>query len=260
MLAIDRIAYTSRLTNVAVSEKLMFIALPLLCALFIESNLLNLAIIAAFFPITVYFAKLPCSSYLRLLILPAGFIMLSILTICIVPLVGAGTHVIWTFELLGTGYAISSASLQSGIQLFTKSLAAISCLYFFALNTPINSLLAYLQSLGVSGLLLTLMEFIYRFIFIIYEQACVLHTAQASRLGHGSLLSSLRAYYQLFTCVFVRSLGRVDRINNALLSRGFDNNFQHFAMQQEHSPKLQKLTWLCAVVLIGSCLVERGWL
>lgn len=260
MLAIDRIAYTSSLSNVSVGEKLVFIMLPMLCALFAASNKLNLAIIITIFPITLYFSHISWQSYLRLLLLPVGFIALSIITICIIPITSAHSEILFQFVLFNQTYALSLDSLQSGLQLLSKSLAAISCLYFFALNTPINSLLAYLQRLGVSGLLLALMEFIYRFIFILYEQAGVIHTAQASRLGHSSFFKSIRAYYQLFTYVFLRSLGRIERINNALVSRGFDNTFHHLARAQEHSPQLRILTFICALLIISGYILERGWL
>lgn len=253
MLLIDKIAYTSHLSTVSVREKLIFILLPLLMALFAASNLLNLAIIVGLCPITLYFSRVSLVTYVRLLMLPAAFLLLSVITICIVPTANAHGYQLFSLQVFGSAYALSTGSLLSGLQLLSKSLAAISCLYFFALNTPLNSLLAYLQSLGVSSLLLTLMEFIYRFIFILYEQSGVMYTAQVSRLGYGGLIVSCKSYYQLFSCVFLRSLDKVDRINNALLSRGFDSNFQQFAVQQEHSPKLRKLTWSCALLLIG------GW-
>lgn len=260
MLAIDRIAYTSSLSNVSVKEKLLFIMLPMLVALFASSNMLNLAIILAICPITLYFSHISWQAYLRLLLLPVGFIILSIITICIIPAASAHGQILLTFSLFSESYALSWDSIQSGLQLLSKSLAAISCLYFLALNTPLNSLLAYLQNLGVSSLLLTLMEFIYRFIFILYEQAGVIHTAQASRLGHSGFFRSIRAYYQLFTYVFLRSLGRIERINNALISRGFDNSFHHLAHTQEHSPQLRRLTLICTLLLIIGYTLERGWL
>lgn len=258
MLAIDKIAYASRLSAVSIGEKLCFILLPLLCALFAGSNLLNIVIILCMCPVTLYFSRMRFRNYLKLLLLPASFIIISIITLCIIPVATTHDSAIFSFELFGNAYMLSLNSLRSAMQIFYKSLAAISCLYFLALNTPINSLLAYLQRLGVSSLLLTLMEFIYRFIFILYEQACIMHTAQASRLGHSNFFKSIRAYYQLFACVFLRSLVKVERVNNALISRGFDSNFQHFEAQQEHSTQLQKLT--CGYTLLFFCVffLERG--
>lgn len=260
MLYIDKLAYASKLSNVSVQEKLYFICLPLLCALFLHSNILNIVIVCLMGLATLHFAKIRPWNYLKLLAIPAGFIIISVLTLCIVELTPTSGTALFSFTVFSTVYALSIPALYNGLAIFLRAIAAISCLYFFALNTPLNSLLAYLQNLGVSSLILTLMDFIYRFIFIIYEQACITHTAQLARMGHSSLFKSLTAYYQLFSSVFIRSFIKIDRINNALISRGFDNNFSYQHTVGTHSSMLQKMTGLCALILLLGFFLEKGYI
>lgn len=260
MFYIDKLAYASKLSGVSVQEKLCFIGLPLLSALFLQSNLLNILIVCLMGIATLHFAKIKIWNYLKLLLVPAVFIIISVLSLCIIELAHSNGPILFSFTLFSTAYGLSINSLYAGLSIFLRAIAGISCLYFLALNTPLNALLGYLQSLGVSSIILTLMDFIYRFIFIIYEQACITHVAQLSRMGHSSFLKSLSAYYQLFSSVFIRSFIKIDRINNALISRGFDNNFSYQHTTGTHSSILQKMTGLYVLILLLSFFLEKGYI
>lgn len=260
MLYIDKVAYASKLSNTSVREKFLFIFLPLLSTLFVHNNLLNIFLLLSMSAATLHFAKINFKNYLKLLAIPSGFVLVSIVTLCIVNATTTTSSIIFAFDIFGSQYALTTQSLSIGIAMFFRAIAGIACLYFFALNTPLNAVLAYLQRLGVSGMILTLMEFIYRFIFILYEQACITHTAQLSRMGHSSFSKSLHAYSQLFSCIFIRSFIKIDRVNNALIARGFNNNFHYCQSSEVHSASLQKITGVYALLIALGFCIERGYL
>jgi cobalt/nickel transport system permease protein len=101
------------------------------------------------------------------------------------------------------------------------------------------------------------MELMYRFIFIIWDEAGRIHTAQASRLGYGSFADSLRSLGELAASVFIRAFKRADRIGLALESRGFEGNFEYLCERESSSPRLAALTALSASALTIVGTLER---
>jgi cobalt/nickel transport system permease protein len=62
------------------------------------------------------------------------------------------------------------------------------------------------------------------------------------------------------TSVFFRAFRRVDRVNTALESRGFDGSFELLAEKEETSRPLTVLTVISAVGLIAVGTIERLFL
>ncbi len=208
MIVIDKYAYNSKIAGYRLSGKLVFAGVPLLLCLFSTSTITNAAVTASMAMATIYWGSMSAGRYLKLLIIPMGFIFM---------------------DLAGYKYGVTYESLSKGILIAMRSIAAISCFYFIALNTPMNSIFAFLQRRKVPQLLVDLMELIYRFIFIIWDEWKRIYTAQASRLGYRNLSSSMRSTGELVTMLFVNCLNRAERINLALESRGFNGSFGYLS-------------------------------
>jgi cobalt/nickel transport system permease protein len=101
---------------------------------------------------------------------------------------------------------------------FLSGLAAL----LLVATTPLAELMRGLESLRVPRSLLLVIEFVYRYLFVISEQA------QHMRLAARSRGSSFRASAGVLGVLFARSWERADGIYYAMLARGFNGRFPSF--------------------------------
>ncbi len=255
MSGIDKHAYQSKISRVKASSKLLFsICMMLICLVF-GSNIISLLTIAVMSAATLFLGGCRPVKYLKLMLVPFAFLVTGVITIVINKITDTAAALFY-FRLFGAYFGISRPSLSLGINILLKSLGAVSCLYFFSLNTPMNSFLSLLRR-RMPGVFIELMELIYRFIFIIWDEAQRIRTAQASRLGYEGFKNSMSSLGELVTTVFLRSLRRVDRISVALDSRGFEGNFDYLTEKEESSLLLTGMTILTAVSFTAIGLIER---
>jgi cobalt/nickel transport system permease protein len=103
-------------------------------------------------------------------------------------------------------------------------LSALTAVTMAAL-TPLPALLAGLEKLGVPRFLLLVAHFVYRYLFMLVEEAQQMRIAAASR-GASDLKSARRAAAGALAVLFVRSYERSEAIHRAMLARGFDGRFR----------------------------------
>ena len=131
----------------------------------------------------------------------------------------AQAQALWA--LGNSGWGISRQGLLLAWMVLCKALGALAAVYFFSMNPLITDLTWALRRLRVPGLLVELMELIYRFLFLLREEAARIQVAQKSRLGYQSIPQSLRSAGMLAGMVLLRALRRGDRVYTALESRGY---------------------------------------
>ena len=116
------------------------------------------------------------------------------------------------------------------LNLVSKSyLSALAALVVVAV-TPMPSLLRGLEGLGVPRFLLLVTQFLYRYLFVIPEEAQHMRAASAAR---GATLRGLAARREKFrgaagalAVLFARSYARAEEIHRAMLARGFAGEFR----------------------------------
>lgn len=109
-------------------------------------------------------------------------------------------------------------ALALGEKSFLSGLAAL----LLIATTPLPDLLRGLESFAVPRPLILVVQFIYRYLFVISEQAQHMHLAARSRGA------SFRASAGALGVLFARSWERADGIYRAMLARGFDGRFHAF--------------------------------
>jgi cobalt/nickel transport system permease protein len=104
-------------------------------------------------------------------------------------------------------------------------LSGLAALLLIA-TTPLADFLAALDSLRVPRTLLLVIQFLYRYLFVISEQAQHMRLAAASRHGAGKgRRSRFHAAAGALGVLFARSWERADGIYRAMLARGFRGRF-----------------------------------
>jgi cobalt/nickel transport system permease protein len=125
----------------------------------------------------------------------------------------------------GRALALAEKSFLSGL----ASLLLIA-------TTPLTQLLAALDTLGVPRLLILVVQFLYRYLFVISEQAQ--HMRLAARARQGAIRSNrlqFKAAAGALSVLFARSWERADGIYQAMLARGFSGRFSPFERPHFHT-------------------------
>lgn len=127
-------------------------------------------------------------------------------------------------------------------------LSALAALLLIA-TTPMTQLLRALDSLGVPRPLVLVIQFLYRYLFVISEQAQHMRLASRSRQGAaGARRTGIHAAAGALGVLFARSWKRADGVYQAMLSRGFLGRFPVF--QPIHF-RSRDAAFLAAVIVLS---------
>jgi len=161
---------------------------------------------------TWYFAC--CGVFLLLVVvaarLPASFVALRLLTL----------------EPLVIGVAIL-AFLQPGglavmLRILVKSNLCLLAVLILSNTTPFAEILRVLRALRVPALLVTILALMYRYVFLLIDQAERMTRARASRTFMVRRTGRWKLAAGIVSQLFVRSTERAERIYAAMTARGWD--------------------------------------
>ena len=110
--------------------------------------------------------------------------------------------------------------------LVAKSYLSALAVLLVAGTTPLPHLLRGLELLGAPRFLLMVTQFLYRYLFVISEEAQHMRAAAAARAGGFRRRSAMRAAAGALAVLFARSYARAEGIHRAMLARGFQGRFR----------------------------------
>ena len=111
------------------------------------------------------------------------------------------------------------------VEVFLRSaLSAYTALLLLA-TTPFARLLRALELLRVPAFFLMILYFVYRYLFLLVDQVQNMRRAKECRAPRGRRESLLRAASGALAVLFARSYERAEKVNQALLARGFQGHF-----------------------------------
>lgn len=118
---------------------------------------------------------------------------------------------------------------RAGLLAGKSYLSALAVLILVS-TTPLPQLLRGLEMMGVPNFLLMVTQFLYRYLFVIAEEAAHMRTAGLSRgasvrglVAHGA---RFRAAAGALAVLFARSYARAESIHRAMEARGFRGRFR----------------------------------
>lgn len=123
--------------------------------------------------------------------------------------------------------SLLSGTTERAIGIPVKSfLSALGVLLVVA-TTPLPQILKALESLGAPRIALLVIQFLYRYLFVIFEQAQHMRLAAKCRGGFGGgHRSKFKAAAGALAVLFGRSYERAEGIHQAMLARGFDGHLR----------------------------------
>ncbi|HPW73133.1 MAG: cobalt ECF transporter T component CbiQ [Methanothrix sp.] len=169
--------------------------------------------------IILILAKIPPRIYSRLLLFPLSFALISSLVVALMH--GSG-DMLYALDLFGRVLGIREDGAALALLLIARTFGGMCSLFFIALTTPMIEIFALLSSLRIPKSVIELSMMIYRYIFVLLDQAAMIHNAQVMRLGNRSIRSSLASFSMLASVLFLRSWEQGERLVIAMDARCYD--------------------------------------
>ncbi|MEZ4860784.1 MAG: cobalt ECF transporter T component CbiQ [Caldilineaceae bacterium] len=136
-------------------------------------------------------------------------------------------HTLATLPILG-GLTISQEGVIRFISTVIKSWLSLQIALVLVFVTPFTEILWALRALRLPAPLIAIVSLMYRYLFVLYDEAVRLLRARAARSGMvdgarsgGSLLWRGQVAGRMAGSLMLRSFERSDRIYNAMVARGY---------------------------------------
>lgn len=174
----------------------------------------------------------------------AGVVALSI------PFTRAGI-VLWQMRLGVWTLSVTDAGLALFLSVVVKAWLAVLVSGLLVATTPFPRLLRAMRALHVPPALVATISFMYRYLFVLVDEAMRMQTARDARsVGPGRTVGwRARVLGGMIGSLFIRSYERSERIYAAMLSRGFAGEIR----SMDHMT-WQKRDWLAGLSWMGFML------
>jgi len=129
----------------------------------------------------------------------------------------AGSYNIWFWEI-----TVTHSGIQVLVNVLIKSWISILSLIWLTSTTRTTHLLYALERLRFPHVLVTILSFMYRYLFVIADEMIRMKQARDSRHFGSGRLRQLRTVGNMIGTLFVRSYERSERVYTAMTARGFD--------------------------------------
>ena len=148
-------------------------------------------------------------------------------------MLSAVTMIPWSFmfgrlillEPFALGIAVMALFQVNGTFIFlsilTKSTLCLFTMILLSNTTPFSDLLSTLRRYGVPKLLVTILALMYRYLFVLIDEAERLTRARSSRTFVRTRFKKWSTLASLIGQLFVRSTERAERIYAAMAARGW---------------------------------------
>lgn len=219
-VSIDRYAYQSGMRDYNASYKVLFSVGALIVVIAADNILVSLATVCYMLFLTVILGKVHLHDYVRLMLVPAAFILLSGIAIALQ--IGEAEDALWSLPVFGGSISISRSGLVLAAGTGIKAFGAVSALYLMTLSTPMGEILNVLRKIHVPDMLIELMHLIYRYIFTLLEQNRRQKDAAAARFGYAGFRTSLHTFGMELANLFVLSMKKSGVYYDAMEARGYD--------------------------------------
>jgi cobalt/nickel transport system permease protein len=234
----------------------------IVCAVFALFGVLTLAhwqtamLVFASCMVLAFYSKVSMRLYLRRMLYPLyiiGFVS------AVQPFTYGSTIVAMTPIL---SFPIFYEGLWFGLLIFSRCLAAVAILNLLISISSILEIIGALAWFRAPSVLLDLALLMFRYIFVISEEAERIYNAQKSRCGYSKALGffgRLRNYGALFGMLFTRSYDRAVIIGNAMIARGYTGEKRLFTLS-ERPISARDIIYGLSLILAFTFLILADWL
>lgn len=134
----------------------------------------------------------------------------------------SGQTVLWSGSILGLEIVCHGDGLQEGLRIASRILGAVAVVAAVGFATPFTELLAALAWLRVPRSLVEVTLYAWRYLFVLADDAQVIHAAQRNRLGYVGLRRSFRSLGTLTGALVIKAFDGSQAMTTAMVQRGYD--------------------------------------
>ncbi|MCL5985246.1 MAG: cobalt ECF transporter T component CbiQ [Actinobacteria bacterium] len=203
-------------TGIEVRTKIVFIAIALLINL-LSPNIYTPIAIAIFCLATLIVIKIPP----KLLMLRLSMPLVMAVMVLAVQMFVCGTIPLFTIPLWGFHLVGYKEGLTHGLLIMCRVIAGISLVLFMSMSTPANKLFQAAIWFRVNRIFVEIALLMYRYIFVLAEEAIAMKEAQKVRFGYHNWKQSIRSLGMLGGTLILRAYDRAERVFEAMLTRGY---------------------------------------
>jgi cobalt/nickel transport system permease protein len=144
-----------------------------------------------------------------------------------------GTTPLFAIPFLGFNLVGYEEGLVHGLLIMCRVIGGVSLILFLSMSTPAHKLLLAARWFRLPKVFVELSLLIYRYIFVLIEEAVAVKDAQRVRLGYGSWRQGMRSVGTLGGILVLRAYDRAERVFAAMIARGYSgaisiNYAEHF--------------------------------
>jgi cobalt/nickel transport system permease protein len=186
-------------------------------------------------------SELGVKSVLKRSLLAIPFVLAAVPLLFTVP----GPAVL-TIPIGSLSLTITATGVERLLSIMFKSWVSVQVAIVFAAATPFPAILLAMRAVKIPRLIVSLFSLMWRYMFVMVDEAIRLLRARASRSGAiagaksgGSIAWRAKVTGGMAGNLFIRSLDRGDRIYEAMAARGYDGEIRSFPL-----PPLTSTSWL----------------
>ena len=144
-----------------------------------------------------------------------------------------GTTTLFTIPFWGFNLVGYEEGLARGLLIMCRVIGGVSLILFLSMSTPAHKLLVAARWFRLPKAFIELALLIYRYIFVLIEEAIAIKDAQRVRLGYRNWQQSIRSVGTLGGILVLRAYDRAERVFEAMIARGYTgamtiNYTEHF--------------------------------
>lgn len=150
------------------------------------------------------------------------------------------------------GFVVTSGWL-SFMSIIVRGLLAMQCILILIDSCGFQGICRAFRKLGVPAFLTDQLMFVYRYISVLLLEALTMKRAREAR-GYGRKSYPLKLWGTLTGQLFLRAIDRSERINKAMLARGFNGTFPSFS---QNANRLTIGSWAYLLLMGGGIIALR---
>lgn len=131
----------------------------------------------------------------------------------------AGSYNLWLWQV-----SVTHSGLQILWNILAKAWLSILSLILLTSTTKFKSLLKGLEQLRMPRVIVMLLSFMYRYIFLLTDEVMRMMQARDSRSFGSRRMRQIRTIGNMIGTLFIRSYERGERVYAAMMARGFDGH------------------------------------
>ncbi|WP_230474335.1 cobalt ECF transporter T component CbiQ [Calidifontibacillus erzurumensis] len=255
-LKLDTISYKNRFRNISASFKISAAFFVGLIA-FISHVQVQLIVFFSTVIFLVLIAKIPFRFLCQWLLVPCLFLVVSLPALLINISPTALEFDEW-FSIIKTNewhVYISISSLESALEVITRSLSVFICVFALLVTTPFHQILHVFHKIGVPQVLLDIFVSMYRFIFIFLQSISEMHQVVLSRQGNLTWKRILHSAGLVLFQLFFKTFERYKKMSLVIESRGFSDRL----FFPDRRVKLTPWKEMCYVFVFIILLIAFEW-